>query len=133
MEEIRALQLLDRELDAAAGETRERFAKPVMARLGPYMDLVFPEAQLILGDGFAMQRLERGRAGEEIERLSHGTREQLAVLVRLGFGRLLAETGTPAPLILDDALVTRMITASTAVRGPETCSAQPPGAGLDLP
>jgi uncharacterized protein YhaN len=27
------------------------------------------------------------------------------VLVRLGFGRLLAETGAPAPLILDDALV----------------------------
>ena len=27
------------------------------------------------------------------------------MLVRLGFGRLLAEAGKPAPLILDDALV----------------------------
>jgi uncharacterized protein YhaN len=38
-------------------------------------------------------------------RLSDGTQEQLAVLVRLAFARLLAETGSPAPLILDDALV----------------------------
>jgi len=29
----------------------------------------------------------------------------VAVLVRLGFGRLLAETASPSPLILDDALV----------------------------
>jgi uncharacterized protein YhaN len=37
-------------------------------------------------------------------RLSEGTQEQLAVLVRLSFASLLAEAGTPAPLILDDAL-----------------------------
>ena len=42
---------------------------------------------------------------EELGSLSEGTQEQLAVLVRLGFGRLLAESGAPVPLILDDALV----------------------------
>jgi len=104
-QEISALQLLARELEAAARTTRDRFTKPVMDRLGPYLDLVFPDARAHLGDGFALHALERAAGVEELTRLSEGTQEQLAVLVRLGFGRLLAEAGTPAPLILDDALV----------------------------
>jgi uncharacterized protein YhaN len=52
-----------------------------------------------------LDKLERSGAVEDIGRLSEGTQEQLAVLVRLGFGRLLAERGAPVPLILDDALV----------------------------
>jgi len=104
-DEIGALQLLKRELDSAAGETRERFAKPVMDRLGPYLALVFPDARASFGDGLALRALRRGGADEQLLSLSEGTQEQLAVLVRLGFGRLLVETGTPAPLILDDALV----------------------------
>ena len=103
--EVGALQLLDRELEAAAGAARERFAQPVMARLGPYLQIVFPEASLSLGEGFAVDKIARQAVSEDRERLSHGTQEQLAILVRLGFARLLAETGSPAPLILDDALV----------------------------
>jgi hypothetical protein len=107
--EIGALQLLDRELSLAANEIRERFAKPVLDRLAPYMSLVFPEAALSFGDGFALKKLRRGSDSdsdsEDLASLSDGTREQLAVLVRLGFGRLLADTDSPAPLILDDALV----------------------------
>ena len=41
---------------------------------------------------------------EDFARLSGGTQEQLALLVRLAFARLLADTGSAAPLILDDAL-----------------------------
>ncbi|MES0402766.1 MAG: AAA family ATPase [Hyphomicrobium sp.] len=104
-DEICALQLLDRELSSAANEIRERFAKPVLDRLAPYMSLIFPEAALNFGDGFAPKELRRGSDPEALASLSGGTREQLAVLVRLGFGRLLAETDSPAPLILDDALV----------------------------
>jgi uncharacterized protein YhaN len=74
-------------------------------RLGPYLELVFPDARPSFGEGFALTALERAGGQEGLERLSEGTQEQLAVLVRLGFGRLLAESGTPAPLILDDALV----------------------------
>ena len=37
--------------------------------------------------------------------LSGGTREQLAVLTRLAFARLLARDGRAAPVVLDDALV----------------------------
>lgn len=104
-EEIAALQLLHRELDAAADATREHLAKPVIARLAPFLELVFPEARARFGEGLALDKLERSGASEDIARLSEGTQEQLAVLVRLGFGRLLAERGAPVPLILDDALV----------------------------
>ncbi|MDP1907660.1 MAG: hypothetical protein Q8K85_05135, partial [Hyphomicrobium sp.] len=104
-EEAAALQLLARELDAAATRTRDRFARPVIERLAPYLQLVLPQARLVLGDDLAPQALQRGAALEELARLSDGTQEQLALLVRLAFARLLADAGTPAPLILDDALV----------------------------
>ncbi len=103
--EIAALQLLARELDLAERETRERFAKPVMDRVGPFLQLVFPQARPRFGDGFALQALERTNGTEDLQSLSEGTQEQLAVLARLGLGRLLADAGTPAPLILDDAMV----------------------------
>ena len=38
-------------------------------------------------------------------RLSHGTQEQIAVLVRLAMGAMIAEKGHDVPIILDDALV----------------------------
>jgi AAA domain-containing protein len=105
VQELGALQLLAGELDKASSETRERFAKPVLDRLEPYLRLVFPNGRLSFGDAFALETLQRGSATETVATLSEGTREQLAILVRLGFGRLLAEAGSPAPLILDDALV----------------------------
>jgi uncharacterized protein YhaN len=40
-----------------------------------------------------------------VDRLSGGTREQLAILTRLGFARLMAKGGRPVPVLLDDALV----------------------------
>lgn len=104
-QEAAALQLLGRELDAAATRTRDRFAKPVTERLAPYLQLVLPQARLGLGEDLAPHALERAAATEDLARLSDGTQEQLALLVRLAFARLLADTGTPAPLILDDALV----------------------------
>jgi energy-coupling factor transporter ATP-binding protein EcfA2 len=104
-EEAAALQLLARELDGAATRTRDRFAKPVIERLAPYLQLVLPQARLVLGEDLAPQALERSASAEDLARLSDGTQEQLALLVRLAFARLLADNGTPAPLILDDALV----------------------------
>jgi energy-coupling factor transporter ATP-binding protein EcfA2 len=104
-EEASALQLLAQELDASATRTRERFAKPVVERLAPYLQLILPQARLVLGEDLAPQALERGSAREDFARLSGGTQEQLGLLVRLAFARLLADTGTPAPLIIDDAVV----------------------------
>lgn len=103
-QEAAALQLLGRELDAAAARTHDRFSKPVVDRLLPYLQLVFPQAQLLLGEDLAPRALQRGAVSEDVLRLSDGTQEQLALLVRLAFARLLADSGTPAPLILDDAL-----------------------------
>ena len=54
---------------------------------------------------FAPVGLGRQDLVEDTERLSEGTQEQIAVLTRLGFGRLLADRGLAAPVILDDALV----------------------------
>lgn len=103
--EVAALELLRDTLAAVAADNRTHFLQPVMRRLQPYLAQVFPGAEVVLGDDFGLQTLSRGGSGEPIDLLSDGTREQLAVLVRLGFGRLIAETGTPVPLILDDALV----------------------------
>jgi hypothetical protein len=104
-EEAAALQLLAQELDAAAARTRDRFAKPVVARLAPYLQLLLPQARLVLGEDLAPQALERASQCEDFARLSGGTQEQLGLLVRLAFARLLADTGAPAPLIIDDAVV----------------------------
>ena len=47
------------------------------------------------------------RAGTEegFDILSGGTQEQIALLVRLAFARMLAKAGAPAPVIFDDAIV----------------------------
>ena len=57
-----------------------------------------------LGEGFAITGIKRHRS-ELFERLSDGTQEQIAVLVRLGMGAMLAERGRVVHIILDDALV----------------------------
>lgn len=103
--EVAALELLQTTLADAAAEHRARFLTPVTERLAPYLAEVFGSADVGLGEGFGVETLRRGSGEEPVEALSDGTREQLAVLVRLGFGRLLADTGAPAPVILDDALV----------------------------
>ena len=59
---------------------------------------------LELGDGFSITGIRRDRQ-ETFTRLSHGTREQIAVLVRLAMASMLAERGQIVPVILDDALV----------------------------
>ena len=103
--EIAALKLLRQTLAEVEACNRMRFLAPVMRRLAPYLVEVFPEAQPVFAEGFQLEALEREGEALPIDMLSDGTREQLAILVRLGFGHLLAETGTTVPVILDDALV----------------------------
>ena len=45
-----------------------------------------------------------GQVLEEMERLSDGTQEQVAILSRLAFADMLIDRGRPAMVILDDAL-----------------------------
>jgi uncharacterized protein YhaN len=72
----------------------------------PFLNDVFPSADIELGDGFSITGIKRdGPEAESFERLSAGTQEQIAVLVRLAMGAMLCERGEPVPIILDDALV----------------------------
>lgn len=100
-----ALQLLCREFDEAARRTRDQFTQPVLRRMMPYLEGVLPGADLTLNEELAPSSLMRGGSGEDLARLSDGTQEQLQLLVRLAFGRLLADRGTPVPLLLDDPLI----------------------------
>ncbi|MFM9938549.1 MAG: AAA family ATPase [Hyphomicrobiaceae bacterium] len=104
-DEVAALQLLAREIDAEQALVQDRYLAPVTARLQPLLELVFPAASLALDASFAPEALVRGAASEPIDRLSDGTREQIAVLGRLAFARLLADGNHSTPLVLDDALV----------------------------
>lgn len=103
---VDALSLLKSTIEECYAEQRERLHAPLHRHLQPYLNDVFPSGRLELGEEFTVTGLRRnGSDAEDLLRLSDGTQEQLAVLVRLAMGSLLAEQGHEAPIILDDALV----------------------------
>ena len=104
--EAAALALLHDTLAAEEQVARETFLAPVRERIEPYLKRLFPGSELVLDDqSLKITHLRRGGQDEPYERLSIGTREQLAVLARLAFADLLDEHGKKSPIILDDALV----------------------------
>jgi DNA repair exonuclease SbcCD ATPase subunit len=104
--EVKVLQRLTAALDAARSEARDLYLKPVMAELKPLLGLLFDDVSITFDDKTLLpQTIRRNGQDEEVDRLSGGMREQLSVLTRLAFARLLARNGRPAPVILDDALV----------------------------
>ena len=93
-------------LDTARAAARTRYFDPVMVELRPLLRLLWPAAELNFdGDSLLPTALLRDGVAEEIGILSGGTQEQVALLVRLAFARLLARSGRCTPVILDDALV----------------------------
>ena len=102
-----AWKLLHDELTAAIVSARDALLVPVRERIGPYIQRLFPGAEAVLqADTLALDRLRRGGTDERFEQLSLGTREQLAIIVRLALARLLQEKEGESPcLVLDDALV----------------------------
>ncbi|WP_417524867.1 AAA family ATPase [Marinovum sp.] len=97
---------LEAALEAARTEARERYFSPIARELKPLLHLLWPEAELTWGDTSLLpDALVRDGREEPITILSGGTQEQVALLVRLAFARLLAASGRTAPVILDDALV----------------------------
>jgi uncharacterized protein YhaN len=101
-----ALQLLQKAVSDCLSEGQDRYYAPVRRHLQPFLNDLFPGAELQLGSGFGIEGLKRSSAqSEPFGRLSDGTREQIAVLVRLALGAMLAERGQAIPIILDDALV----------------------------
>lgn len=104
--EADALTLLYNTLESEEQIARETFLAPVRERIQPYLKRLFPGSDLMLDDQtLNITHLRRDGQDEPYERLSIGTREQLAVLARLAFADLLDQHGKKSPIILDDALV----------------------------
>jgi len=105
-ERVEVLKLLRRTVEDSYAQRREQLNAPLRRHLKPFLHDVFPKADLDLGENFAIAGLSRsGPAAELFGRLSLGTQEQVAVLVRLAMGAMICERGHDVPVILDDALV----------------------------
>ena len=101
---IAGLELLKQAATTQIEALREQLTGPIRERLNSYFGLLNTGKALEITDSFMPERSSpEGR--ESFELLSYGTREQLATLTRLAFLDLVAESGVPAFLILDDALV----------------------------
>lgn len=104
--EAHALTRLRDALETARAAAREQHFRPITAELAPMLRLLWPGAELRWdADSALPTHLIRDGQEEDLSVLSGGTREQIALLVRLAFARLLARAGRAAPVILDDALV----------------------------
>ncbi|MCK9551658.1 DNA-binding protein [Aquamicrobium sp.] len=104
--EVGVLQRLSSALESARTEASDLYLKPVITELRPLLGLLFDDVAISFDDKTLLPRtILRNGQEEEVERLSGGMREQLSVLTRLAFARLLARDGRPTPVILDDALV----------------------------
>ena len=104
--EVAVLKKLGAALEEARASARDRYVDPVMMELVPLLRLFWPEAELRFDpEALLPTALVRAGTEEDFDILSGGTQEQIALLVRLAFARMLAKAGTPAPIILDDAIV----------------------------
>jgi recombinational DNA repair ATPase RecF len=105
-ERVAVLTLLRDKVEQSYAKRREQLNAPLRRHLKPFLNDVFPQAEIDLGENFAVEGLKRsGPASELFGRLSHGTQEQIAVLIRLAMGAMVCERGEDVPIILDDALV----------------------------
>lgn len=104
--EVAVLSLLLSTLRSAETEAKERYLSPVLKRVRPYLQLLFPGAEIAIDENLHIVGVVRENGHQEsFEHLSMGTQEQIAVLVRLAFAEMLVEQGHPATVVLDDALV----------------------------
>ena len=104
--EIAVLTKLEEALEEARASARDRYVEPVLSELAPLVRLLWPEAELRFdAEDVLPAALERAGTREQFAVLSGGTQEQIAVLVRLAFARMLARSGAQAPVIFDDAIV----------------------------
>jgi len=114
--EAAGLRMLLDALRAKRGAAQAAYFEPVQRELAPLLALLHEDAALSFDPASLLpQRLARGGAEEQMDRLSGGTQEQIAILTRLAFARLFARQGKPMPIILDDALVYSDDTRITAM------------------
>lgn len=104
--EVAVLTRLRNALEAARSQARDHYFAPVLQELRPLLGLLFDDASVTFDEDTLLPRsVLRNGLDEQVGVLSGGMREQLAILTRLAFARLLAKGGQPTPVILDDALV----------------------------
>lgn len=104
--DVKVLSLLLSTLRSAEQEAKARYLSPVLNRVRPYLQLLFPGADISIDENLHITGLVREAGHDEaFHHLSMGTQEQIAVLVRLAFAEMLVEQGQPATVVLDDALV----------------------------
>ena len=104
--EVQILSLLLSTLRSAEQEAKEQYLSPVLTRVQPYLQLLFPGANVRIDENLHISAVVREAGYEEaFNHLSVGTKEQIAVLIRLAFAEMLVEQGHPATIVLDDALV----------------------------
>jgi hypothetical protein len=101
--ELAVLDLLRKTLEDAEREAKERYMAPVVQRMLPYLQRLFPKATIRCDENFNVTGILR-TAEENFDGLSDGTQEQIAVLTRLAFADMLIDSNHPAMLVLDDAL-----------------------------
>lgn len=84
----------------------QRLHGPLQRHLNHYVQLLFPQATLELGEDFVPRMLNRPEAEVgDFHDMSFGAREQMGVISRLAYADLLKEAGRPTLIMLDDALV----------------------------
>ena len=104
--EVATLQRLRDVLTDAKADAKEHFFEPVVKELRPLLGIVFGDATVTFDEVTMLPvTVERNGAIENFDALSGGMREQITVLTRLAFARLLARDGRTVPVILDDALI----------------------------
>lgn len=106
---IAALQYLKRTLGRLQQERAGQVAAPLQEKLAPYLERLFGvPAQVEFDAQFVPVHLRRCLDGSwqnfAIEALSTGTREQLALLVRLAYADVLRDAGAASLLVFDDVL-----------------------------
>jgi len=104
--QLAVLQHLSHALEAARADARDFYLLPIMRELKPLLALLFDDIDVEFDEKTLLpRRIRRAGREEDIERLSGGMREQISILTRLAFARLLARDGREVPIILDDALM----------------------------
>jgi uncharacterized protein YhaN len=104
--EVAALTHLRDIIEETRNAAKDTYFEPIKKELIPLLRILHSDAALSFDTTSMLPtRLQRGDAQEEMESLSGGTQEQIAILTRLAFANLLAKQGKSMPIILDDALV----------------------------
>jgi len=101
----KALKLLVETLEDAERIAEAKFLTPITQRVAQYLPQLIPGSAIQLDSDINVNGLDRNGRVEPFDSLSHGTREQLAILVRLAFADLLRAKNKPALVVIDDAPV----------------------------